>query len=65
MTDQPLQQPDETPTVPVGPEPTPPDSGDTSVRPEDGEQPQDQDPNYEVGESDDNEEDNDPEVGDV
>ncbi len=48
----------------VGPEPVPADV-DTSPLPEDGDQPDDQSPQYEEAESDDNEEDDDPEVHEV
>jgi hypothetical protein len=54
------QQPDSS----VGPDRAP-DNVDTSVRPEDGPQDVDQDPGYEIAESDDNDEDDDPEVHDV
>lgn len=48
----------------VGAEPAP-EPEDTSPRPEDGDQPEDQSPNYETAESDDNEDDDDPEVHEV
>jgi hypothetical protein len=50
--------------VGVGPEPAP-DDVDTSPRPEDGDQDVDQTPDFETAESDDNEEDDDPEVHEV
>lgn len=49
------------PAVPIGPEKAPPEV-DTSPTPDDGPQDVDQDPGYEVAESDDNEEDDDLEV---
>jgi hypothetical protein len=52
------------PTVSVGPEPVLQDGYDSSVHPEDGPQDVDQDPGYELAESDTDEED-DPEVHEV
>jgi hypothetical protein len=49
---------------PVGPDRAP-EFEDTSARPEDGPQPEDQEPNYDLAESDDNQEDDDPEVHEV
>lgn len=58
------QQPDVDDGPSVGPEKAPPDI-DTSPRPEDGLQDVDQNAGYESAESDDNEEDDDPEVHEV
>lgn len=48
----------------VGPEPAP-DAVDTTPSDDDGPQDVDQDPNYEVCESDDNQDEDDPEVHEV
>jgi hypothetical protein len=60
----PLEAVDPAAASAVGPEPVL-DDIDTSPRPEDGEQPDDQTPGYEEAESDDNDQEDDPEVHEV